>query len=170
MTPAQGERGKSVPSRKEEAQASSKRDEATEPHERRAERELLESAGGAMTSAYAPYSGYTVGAALEGSSGRVYTGVNVENAAYGTSICAERVALFKAVSEGERSFIRLALVSNGVTPFPCGACRQALAEFSPRLEILLGRDQGVQRRALTDLLPDAFSLPPGVSGRRGGGS
>lgn len=93
-------------------------------------------------------------------SGRTYTGANVENAAYGTTICAERVALFKAVSEGERAFRRLAVVSRGVVPFPCGACRQALAEFCSELEIVLRGAGRTRRRKLSELLPDAFRLAP----------
>lgn len=89
---------------------------------------LIQSALEARQWAYAPYSHYKVGAALLTSSGRVYDGVNVENAAYPTSVCAERVAIFKAVSEGEREFSALAVVtSNGGSP--CGACRQVLSEF-----------------------------------------
>jgi cytidine deaminase len=126
---------------------------------------LLGAAERAMANAYAPYSDYRVGAALEAASGRVYTGVNVENAAFGTTICAERVALFKAVSEGERVFRRIAIVSDGAAPFPCGACRQALVEFSGDLEVLLRGARGVERRRLADLLPDAFRLRPGAGPR-----
>ena len=125
-------------------------------------RALLEAARRALPQAYAPYSGYAVGAALEDSEGRTHTGVNVENAAYGTAMCAERVALFKAVSEGARSFRRLALVSNGAVPFPCGSCRQALAEFSPDLRVVLrGRGGETLERSLAELLPDPFRLRPG---------
>lgn len=108
--------------------------------------------------AYAPYSGYAVGAALLADSGRVYTGVNVENAAYPTGMCAERTALFKAVSEGERSFTALAVATeNGGAP--CGSCRQALAEFGLDLPIVLADGEGaIQRRGdLRTWLPEAFT-------------
>lgn len=120
--------------------------------------ELIRTARRARAHAYAPYSGYAVGAALEAGRGRIYTGVNIENAAFGTTICAERVALFKALSEGERSFQRIAVVSDGAPPFPCGACRQALAEFQPELEILVEGSAGVERWRLSELLPQPFRL------------
>jgi cytidine deaminase len=125
-----------------------------------AEERLLAAAAKARAQAYAPYSGFAVGAALECGSGRIVTGSNVENASYGTTICAERVALFKAVSEGEREFTRLAVVSEGVPPIPCGACRQALAEFAPELDVLVRGSSGLRRRRLSDLLPEPFRLAP----------
>ncbi len=108
--------------------------------------------------AYAPYSHYHVGAALLAASGRIYDGINVENAAYGSSICAERTALVKAVSEGERQFEALAVVTdNGGSP--CGSCRQMLAEFGLDLQVLLLNGEGavVRETTLRDLLPDAFT-------------
>jgi cytidine deaminase len=108
--------------------------------------------------AYAPYSHYSVGAALLGKSGKIYTGVNVENAAYPTSICAERTALFKAVSEGERSFKAIAIVTeNGGSP--CGSCRQAMAEFGLELVVIQADLTGkVKEEAiLKELLPGAFT-------------
>lgn len=119
--------------------------------------ELLREAREALEKAYAPYSGYPVGAALLTRSGRLYTGANVENASYGLSICAERVAAFKAVADGEREFEAVAVVTeNGVTP--CGACRQVLSEFGPRMRVLVADAQGRRRDyILSDLIPDAFT-------------
>jgi cytidine deaminase len=108
--------------------------------------------------AYAPYSHYHVGASLLAASGRVYDGCNVENAAYGSTICAERTALVKAVSEGERQFeVMVVVTDNG--GWPCGACRQMLAEFGVDTGILLVDRHGavVGEATLRDLLPDAFT-------------
>lgn len=119
---------------------------------------LIEAAREARRWAYAPYSNYSVGAALLTNSGKIYDGVNVENAAYPTSICAERVAVFKAVSEGERGFAAIAVVtSNGGAP--CGSCRQVLWEFSNDLLVILADEQGqvVRETTIADLLPGAFS-------------
>ena len=118
---------------------------------------LVDAALQARQWAYAPYSAYQVGAALLTSSGRVYDGVNVENAAYPTSMCAERVAVFKAVSEGERQFEAIAVAtSNGGTP--CGSCRQVLSEFGLEMLVLVVDGEGkiVQEATLSDLLPGAF--------------
>jgi cytidine deaminase len=118
---------------------------------------LIQSALEARKWAYAPYSHYKVGAALLTASGRVYDGVNVENAAYPNGICAERVAAFKAVSEGEREFSAIAVVtSNGGSP--CGACRQVLSEFGQDTLVYLADEQGKIYRETTvaGLLPDAF--------------
>lgn len=107
--------------------------------------------------AYAPYSKYKVGAALLTRSDKIYTGVNVENAAYPNGTCAERVAVYKAVSEGEREFVAIAVVSgNGGTP--CGACRQVMAEFGLALEVLIADAEGNirQETSLSELLPGAF--------------
>jgi len=107
--------------------------------------------------AYAPYSGYAVGAALLTASGKIYDGVNVENAAYPDSLCAERVAAVKAVSEGERDFVALAVATTNAAS-PCGSCRQFLSEFGLETLIVLVDDQGtlVKQMTLRDLLPDAF--------------
>ncbi len=118
---------------------------------------LVEAASQARRWAYAPYSHYAVGAALLTESGKVYDGVNVENAAYPTTMCAERVAVFKAVSEGERRFTAIAVVtSNGGTP--CGSCRQVLAEFGVDTLVVIADDAGriVQEATVADLLPGAF--------------
>jgi cytidine deaminase len=119
---------------------------------------LIQEAIQAREYAYAPYSGYKVGAALLGKSRRIYTGCNVENASYGAAICAERVAAVKAISEGEREFVMLAVVVDSAKPAsPCGICRQFLYEFSPDLKLVLAnlRGQAVER-TLTQYLPDAF--------------
>jgi cytidine deaminase len=119
---------------------------------------LIELATEARRRAYAPYSNYPVGAALRTKSGRVFTGCNVENAAYPTGICAERVAVFKAVSEGEREFEVLTVVtSNGGSP--CGGCRQVLAEFGLDTLVLIANAQGylLQETTVARLLPGAFT-------------
>jgi cytidine deaminase len=119
---------------------------------------LIQAALEARKWAYSPYSKYAVGAALLTSSGKIYDGVNVENAAYPTSICAERVAVFKAVSEGERQFTAIAVVtSNGGSP--CGACRQVLAEFGLDTRVLIADDQGrlLKETSVEELLPGAFT-------------
>lgn len=123
------------------------------------DRELINLAIEAMEKAYAPYSGFRVGAALACEDGSVFLGCNVENAAYGDSICAERTALVKAVSEGRRRFTRMAVAAESEDYcMPCGSCRQVLAEFSPEMEILAVRKDGryVSYR-LSALLPKAYS-------------
>ena len=111
-----------------------------------------------LSRSYAPYSNFPVGAALEGGDGVVYTGCNVENAAYGSCICAERTALVKAISEGCRSFRRLAVVGNSPDYcWPCGSCRQMLYEFSPDLEVLVAnKDHQFVKYTLRQLLPCGF--------------
>jgi cytidine deaminase len=119
---------------------------------------LAEAALRARDQAHAPYSGFRVGAALEAEDGTVYTGCNIENASYGLTMCAERVALFKALSEGARRFRRIAVAADTdqLTP-PCGACRQLLWEFCRDAEILLVNPRGRTETCLTrDLLPRAF--------------
>ena len=118
---------------------------------------LIASAAAARERAYAPYSNFKVGAALKARSGRVYTGCNVENAAYGPSMCAERTAIFKAVSEGEREFEAIAVVTeNGVSP--CGSCRQVMMEFAPDMAVIIADTQGRARfTTARDLLPDGFT-------------
>ncbi len=119
--------------------------------------ELISIARQARRRAYAPYSHYKVGAALLGKSGTVYTGCNVENASYGHTVCAERTAVLKAVSEGETEFEAVAVVTkNGGSP--CGACRQVLSEFSPELIIYIADKNGEYRTTtLKELLPDSFT-------------
>lgn len=126
------------------------------------DRELMERATFARKNAYAPYSGFKVGAALLGVSGKVYTGCNVENAAYTPTNCAERTAVFKAVSEGEREFTAIAIVGGKgeeIAPFcaPCGICRQVLAEFCEKdFKILLGTPENFKGYTLEELLPFSF--------------
>ena len=124
---------------------------------------LLSAAQAASRGAHAPYSNLKVGAALEGESGAVYAGCNVENSSFGLTVCAERVALGCAVAQGERTFRRLLIFTAGAGPLsPCGACRQVLAEFCRQLPILSVGRGGVRRTFdLADLLPQAFDWPAG---------
>jgi cytidine deaminase len=119
---------------------------------------LIEAALAARKNAYAPFSRFQVGAALEDSDGRIHTGCNVENATYGLTICAERVAVFKAISEGARKFTRVAVAADTdvLTP-PCGACRQILWEFCGDIEITLVNPRGkIETIRLKDLFPRPF--------------
>src|SRR5512136_1967495 len=118
--------------------------------------ELIALATEARRKAYAPYSHYRVGAALLTASGKVYTGANVENASYGLAICAERTAAVKAVSDGDRDFLAIAVVTeNGGTP--CGACRQVLNEFGQDMRVLIAGENGkYQAYQLPELLPASF--------------
>lgn len=123
------------------------------------DQELVKQAFAMLERSYCPYSGFPVGAALLCENGEVYTGCNVENAAYGSSICAERTALLKAVSEGHRDdFTRLAVVGNSRDYcWPCGACRQMLYEFAPGLTLLVARADGeFVKLPLSELLPHGF--------------
>jgi len=119
--------------------------------------ELIALAAQARARAYAPYSQFAVGAALLAKSGRVYTACNVENVSYGLSVCAERAAVFKAVSEGEREFEAIAVVTEtGVTP--CGACRQVLREFGEDIRVIVADASGRYRVfSLRELLPEAVA-------------
>jgi len=117
---------------------------------------LVEAALRARENACASYSGFRVGAALEDAEGRIWTGCNIENATYGLTVCAERVAAFKALSEGVREFRRLAVAANSLAP-PCGACRQILWEFCGDLELILADVSGrVETLRLRELLPRPF--------------
>lgn len=117
---------------------------------------LVRAAVAARLHAYVNYSRFPVGAALRGRSGRVYTGCNIENASYGLTVCAERVAIWKAVSEGETDFVALAVVTaDGVAP--CGACRQVMAEFSLEMPVIIADLEQVRRiSSVAELLPGAF--------------
>ena len=119
---------------------------------------LIDLANEARRRAYVPYSNYPVGAALRTKSGRIFTGVNVENAAYPQTMCAERTAIFKAVSEGEREFEVIAVVTNNGGS-PCGGCRQVMAEFGLDTVVLFGNGLGelVKETTVNELLPEAFT-------------
>lgn len=120
---------------------------------------LIEAARTAREKAYAPYSRFKVGAALQALDGQIFTGCNVENASYGLAICAERTALVKAVSSGVTEFSALAVITDLEDPAsPCGACRQVLCEFAPKLPVLLANTRGrVVETSLDKLLPLAFT-------------
>ena len=124
---------------------------------------LMEAAARAREFAYSPYSGYCVGAALLTADGRIFTGCNVENASFSATNCAERTAIFKAVSEGAREFAAIAVVGGRrgeTSPFcaPCGVCRQVLAEFgSADLVVLLGTPEDIRVHTLGELLPFSFT-------------
>lgn len=119
---------------------------------------LVDLANTARQRAYAPYSNYPVGATLRTKTGRIFTGVNVENAAYPQTMCAERVAIFKAVSEGEKEFEVISVVTdNGGSP--CGGCRQVMAEFGLDVIVLMANGKGhiVTETTVKELLPEAFT-------------
>ena len=120
--------------------------------------ELISTAVEMRSRAYSPYSRFTVGAALECADGTVFTGCNIENAAYSPTLCAERVALGKAVSEGHTSFRRIAVAGGGPRPcVPCGVCRQMLLEFSPDMEVIcIGECDNILTTTLRELLPHSF--------------
>lgn len=124
------------------------------------EERLLGLARKARLKAYAPYSEFRVGAAVSTSSGKIYTGANVENASYGLTICAERAAIFTAISSGEREIVTLVVVTDTSAPStPCGACRQVLMQFGRNCEVVCANVEGViTRYKLSDLLPEAFEF------------
>ena len=123
------------------------------------DKELLNAALDARLKAYAPYSKFLVGAAVQAESGKIYTGCNIENASYGLTVCAERNALFAAVGAGERKFTALCVVGDTEAPIsPCGACRQVMAEFKVPRIILANLKGDVKEYTLEELLPLGFSL------------
>jgi cytidine deaminase len=120
---------------------------------------LIQKAKEAMKNSYSPYSNFSVGSALLTMDGKVYTGCNIENASYGATNCAERTAFFKAISEGERSFSKIAIVSsNDEFTFPCGICAQVMAEFMLDGEIVLSSKDSIKVYKVSEILPYAFKL------------
>ena len=120
--------------------------------------ELLKIAKEVINKSYCPYSNFHVSAILIGENG-IYTGVNVENVSYGLTICAERVAIFKAVSEGERNFSMMLVYSSDGMPYPCGACRQVMVEFcSEDFEVIVTNGQEFEQFTLGELMPFNFKL------------
>jgi cytidine deaminase len=125
---------------------------------------LINLAMEARTRAYIPYSRFAVGAALLTTSGKIYSGCNIENVSYGLTVCAERVAIWKAVADGETAFSAMAVVTANAGS-PCGACRQVMAEFAPQMQVIIANLEGiVQATTVAELLPAAFLpkdlLPP----------
>jgi len=120
-------------------------------------RQLLSAAEEIKQSAYVPYSKFHVGAALLTKSGKVYTGCNIENASYGATCCAERVAIFKAVSDGETEFMAIAISGDSEYTYPCGICRQVMVEFSPDMLVIVGDSKGdYKEHTASSLLPELF--------------
>ncbi len=121
---------------------------------------LIKNAVSALRNSHSPHSKFKVGAALQSSKGKIYNGTNIEFDAYTLTVCAERSALFNAVSNGEKNFTKLAIATNSVKfKFPCGLCRQALVEFNPELEIiLLNKNKKTRKIILKELLPKYFKL------------
>jgi len=126
-----------------------------------AERTLVEAATEASKRAYARYSGYRVGAAVRGASGRIYVGCNVENASYGATLCAERSAVSALVASGEHELTAVSVFTATLPlAMPCGICRQVIAEFCRDAQVLVAGPDGALRRSFADLLPEAFLLKP----------
>lgn len=122
-------------------------------------KELIKIAKEAMNNAYVPYSKFRVGAALETSDGKVYSGCNIENASFGGTNCAERTALFKAISEGHRKFTKIAVISDSDDyTYPCGICRQVLSEWGLDMEVIVASSsEGYRVHKLSEILPYAFT-------------
>jgi cytidine deaminase len=122
-------------------------------------KELFKLSVKAAENSYAPFSDFKVGAALLTKDGEIFTGVNVENSSYGATICAERTAFVKAISEGKREFEAIAISGNGKTAWPCGICRQFMYEFAPDLIIITGeKEDHLESMKLNELLPHGFKL------------
>lgn len=122
------------------------------------EKKLINQAKRAMNNAYAPYSKFRVGAAILTTSGKIYTGCNIENASFGLTVCAERVALSKAISEGDANFKSIGIVAEENPAYPCGACRQVLFEFAPDIEVIIIERGKIKKFKLKKLLPHGFRL------------
>jgi cytidine deaminase len=124
------------------------------------DKELIKKATDAIDKAYSPYSKYSVGAAVRTKDGKIYDGCNIENASYGLTVCAERVALFKAISEGQKNIEEISIViDDDILPSPCGACRQVISELAPDAKISLATKDGLYKEyTLDELLPNAFKL------------
>ncbi len=121
-------------------------------------KELVQKAYDAMSFAYTPYSNFNVGAAVLTATGKVYTGCNIEIASYGATNCAERTALYKAISEGEKDFKAIAVVSSSKDyTFPCGICRQVIVEFGKDIDIVVAKDDAYEVYKIDDLLPHSFT-------------
>lgn len=120
---------------------------------------LIEQAREGMSHSYAPYSGFHVGAAVQTADGRIFTGCNIENASYGGTVCAERTAIFKAVSEGCRELTDIVIVCSGDRfPYPCGMCLQVMAEFMPEGRVHVVKGEEVLTFTVLELLPQAFHM------------
>lgn len=129
--------------------------------------QLISAAREGLRQAYAPYSGYRVGAALLVEDGTLVTAGNVENVSYGLTMCAERAAVARAVAEGKRTFEAIAVVTDGTAAIsPCGACRQVLAEFAPDIRVIAEGNEQRHSWSLRELLPDRFEAPADWSGRK----
>lgn len=123
------------------------------------DKELFRIAVKASENAYAPFSNFHVGAALLAEDGSVFTGVNIENSSYGATICAERTAMVKAISEGCRAFQSIAIAGNGGASWPCGICRQFMYEFCPDIRVISGENEDkLKVYTLKELLPEGFKL------------
>lgn len=123
------------------------------------DKELFRMAVETSENAYAPFSNFHVGAALLTEDGKVFTGVNIENSSYGATICAERTAMVKAISEGARDFQSIAIAGNGGTSWPCGICRQFMYEFCPDIRVISGENEDeLKVYTLKELLPEGFKL------------
>lgn len=123
------------------------------------DKKLFRMAVNASENAYAPFSNFHVGAALLAKDGKIYTGVNVENSSFGGTICAERTAMVKAISDGCREFEAIAIAGNGGTSWPCGICRQFMYEFCPELRVISGDSEDeLKVYTLKELLPEGFKL------------
>jgi cytidine deaminase len=124
------------------------------------DKELIKKATDAIDKAYSPYSKYSVGAAVRTKDGKIYDGCNIENASYGLTVCAERVALFKAISEGQKNIEEISIViDDDILPSPCGACRQVISELAPDAKISLATKDGLYKEyTIDELLPNAFKL------------